>query len=204
DLPTVDMKKILQQWMFEDNTYKTHKVYNDLYEALQKSVELNYSNQLTSWGSELSPTDYLMHVNSIPKEQKPLPEEERPVTLEPAWTIPSSNKSDVVNNWASALAITYEPLAENSLLAKIGDMTTFMNCSDEGVTKMLIDQVDWTNPEGAQVRVDVNRPLPLGGPLGHVTIQTQFFFNKDLEYLRYGSKGSSPALSISKMKAVVI
>nr|GEX66179.1 hypothetical protein [Tanacetum cinerariifolium] len=34
-----------------------------------------------------------------------------------------------------------------------------------------------------------------------VTIQTQFFFNKDLEYLRYGSKGSSPALSISKIKA---
>nr|GEU36998.1 Gag-Pol polyprotein [Tanacetum cinerariifolium] len=28
-----------------------------------------------------------------------------------------------------------------------------------------------------------------------------FFFNKDLEYLRYGSKGSRPALSISKMKA---
>ncbi|GJV01411.1 hypothetical protein Tco_1334980 [Tanacetum coccineum] len=67
--------------------------------------------------------------------------------------------------------------------------------------KMLIDQVDWTNPEGAQVKVDVNRPLPVGGPPGHVTIQMQFFFNKDLEYLRYGSKGSSPALSISKMKA---
>nr|GFB97910.1 hypothetical protein [Tanacetum cinerariifolium] len=35
---------------------------------------------------------------------------------------------------------------------------------------------------------------------GHVTIQTQFFFSKALEYLRYGSKGRSPALSISKMK----
>nr|GEW81769.1 hypothetical protein [Tanacetum cinerariifolium] len=58
-----------------------------------------------------------------------------------------------------------------------------------------------TNQEGDQVRIDVNRPLPLGGSLGHDTIQTQFFFNKDLEYLRYGSKGSSPALSISKMKA---
>nr|GEW36478.1 hypothetical protein [Tanacetum cinerariifolium] len=57
------------------------------------------------------------------------------------------------------------------------------------------------NPEGDQVRVDVNRPLPLGGPPCHDTIQTKFFFNKDLEYLRYGSKGSSPALSISKMKA---
>nr|GFA65916.1 hypothetical protein [Tanacetum cinerariifolium] len=39
-----------------------------------------------------------------------------------------------------------------------------------------------------------------GGPPGQVTIQSDFFFNKDLEYLRYGSKGRRPALSISKMK----
>ncbi|GJY48423.1 hypothetical protein Tco_0438379 [Tanacetum coccineum] len=38
-------------------------------------------------------------------------------------------KSGCVNNWASALATTYEPLTVNSLLAKIRDMTTFMNCS---------------------------------------------------------------------------
>ncbi|GKF28484.1 hypothetical protein Tco_0094826, partial [Tanacetum coccineum] len=68
--------------------------------------------------------------------------------------------------------------------------------------KMLTAQVDWMNPEGDHVRIDVNRPLPLGIPPGHVTIQPQFFFNTDLEYLRYGSKGSNPALSISKMKAV--
>ncbi|GKD18559.1 hypothetical protein Tco_1207717 [Tanacetum coccineum] len=30
DLPTVDMKEILQQRMFKDNTYKTHEVHNDL------------------------------------------------------------------------------------------------------------------------------------------------------------------------------
>ncbi|GJZ48472.1 reverse transcriptase domain-containing protein [Tanacetum coccineum] len=34
--------------------------------------------------------------------------------------------------------------------------------------KMFIDQIDWTNPEGDEVRVDVNQPLPLGGPLGHI------------------------------------
>nr|GEV33169.1 hypothetical protein [Tanacetum cinerariifolium] len=45
------------------------------------------------------------------------------------------------------------------------------------------------------------KPLPLGGLPGQVTIQSDFFFNKDLEYLRYGSKGRRPALSISKMKA---
>ncbi|GJU17412.1 hypothetical protein Tco_1145378 [Tanacetum coccineum] len=67
--------------------------------------------------------------------------------------------------------------------------------------KMLTDQVDWANPEGDQVRINVNRPLPLSGPPGHVTIPTQFFFNKDLEYLQYGSKGSCPTLLISKMKA---
>ncbi|GKC82701.1 hypothetical protein Tco_1138418 [Tanacetum coccineum] len=32
-------------------------------------------------------------------------------------------------------------------------------------------------------------------------IQSDFFFNKDLEYLRYGRKSGRPALSISKMKA---
>ncbi|GKC67021.1 monodehydroascorbate reductase [Tanacetum coccineum] len=353
----------LQQRMFEDDSYKANNVHKDLYEALQKSLELDYSNQCladqeearkkrrkrrdaprsprgsppsqpppppppagasgapgTSGASgssqlpppppppstgtsgstlqqgrkapssskttasaqqsmawttsntryestgivgvqELSPSDDLMHHDSAPDEQvqvsddqdsgndhtpatadsrkdwwKPLPEEERPATPEPAWTIPFSHKSDLENNWTSALATTYEPPAKNSLLAKIGDITTFLNsyCQRMNKTvltqadfegqayevvksfypdviqlqfqmeechKMLTEQVDWANPEGDQVRINVNRPLPLGGPPGHVTIQTEFFFNKDLEYLRYGSKGSCPALSISKIKA---
>ncbi|GKG02812.1 hypothetical protein Tco_0310448, partial [Tanacetum coccineum] len=29
--------------------------------------------------------------------------------------------------------------------------------------KMLTDQIDGTNPEGDQVRIDINRPLPLSG-----------------------------------------
>nr|GEW27141.1 hypothetical protein [Tanacetum cinerariifolium] len=51
------------------------------------------------------------------------------------------------------------------------------------------------------LRYNVSKPLPLGGPPGQVTIQSDFFFNKDLEYLRHGSKGRRPALPISKMKA---
>ncbi|GKA63478.1 hypothetical protein Tco_0763084 [Tanacetum coccineum] len=31
--------------MFEDNSYKAHDVHNDLYEVLQKSLELDYLNQ---------------------------------------------------------------------------------------------------------------------------------------------------------------
>ncbi|GKC36980.1 hypothetical protein Tco_1049364 [Tanacetum coccineum] len=247
DLITVDMKEILQQRMFEDNTYKTHEVHNDLYEALQKSVELDYSNQSladqeetrkkkrkrresprTPLGSpptqpppppppagasgaladipgaqELSPTDYLMQDDSIPKEQvhlsddensendhqpkadlikdwwKPLLEEERPTTPEPSWTIPSTKKSDVVNNWASVLATTYEPQLRTHFEGQAykvvktfyPDVIDLQFQMDECHT-MLTYQVDWTNLEGAQVRVDVNRPLPLCGPPGHVTIQT--------------------------------
>nr|GEV18613.1 hypothetical protein [Tanacetum cinerariifolium] len=62
--------------------------------------------------------------------------------------------------------------------------------------KLLTDNVD-----DPILRHNVSKPLPLGGPPGQVTIQSHFFFNKDLEYLRYGSKGRRPALSISKMKA---
>nr|GEW88940.1 hypothetical protein [Tanacetum cinerariifolium] len=62
--------------------------------------------------------------------------------------------------------------------------------------KLLTDSVD-----ASILMHNVSKPLPLGGPPGHVTIQYDFFFNKDLEYLRYGSKGSRPSLSISKMKA---
>nr|GFA86830.1 hypothetical protein [Tanacetum cinerariifolium] len=62
--------------------------------------------------------------------------------------------------------------------------------------KLLTDSVD-----DPILRNNVSKPLPLGGLPGQVTIQSNFFFNKDLEYLRYGSKGSRPALSILKMKA---
>ncbi|GKE13493.1 hypothetical protein Tco_1417044 [Tanacetum coccineum] len=62
--------------------------------------------------------------------------------------------------------------------------------------KLLTDQVD-----ESIIRYNVSKPLPLGGPPGQVTIQSDFFFNKDLEYLRYDRKSGRLALSISKMKA---
>ncbi|GKC45356.1 hypothetical protein Tco_1063078 [Tanacetum coccineum] len=66
---------------------------------------------------------------------------------------------------------------------------------------LLTDKIDLTNPEGNRVMLDVSKPLPLGGVPGQVTIQTQYFFNKDLEYLVSGDKERRSALSISKLKA---
>ncbi|GJS17590.1 hypothetical protein Tco_0412062 [Tanacetum coccineum] len=72
---------------------------------------------------------------------------------------------------------------------------------DGRVSPNAYDQVDLVNPEGHRLIPNVSKPLPLGGPLGQVTIQSQFFFNKDLEYLVSGDKGRRSALSISELKA---
>ncbi|GKE99511.1 hypothetical protein Tco_0022862, partial [Tanacetum coccineum] len=58
---------------------------------------------------------------------KPIPEDDRPATPESAWVIPTSHVHDPKNNWANALATTYQAPAENSLLKKTGDMRMFMN-----------------------------------------------------------------------------
>ncbi|GJZ35183.1 hypothetical protein Tco_0581000 [Tanacetum coccineum] len=66
---------------------------------------------------------------------------------------------------------------------------------------LLTDQIDLVNLEGNRVVPNVSKPLPLGGPPGQLTIQPQYFFNKDLEYLASGDKERRNALSISKLKA---
>ncbi|GJS18098.1 hypothetical protein Tco_0412570 [Tanacetum coccineum] len=66
---------------------------------------------------------------------------------------------------------------------------------------LLTDQINLMNLEGNRVVHDISKPLPLGGPAGQVTIQTQYFFNKDPEYLVSCDKERRNALSISKLKA---
>ncbi|GJR20492.1 hypothetical protein Tco_0969019 [Tanacetum coccineum] len=66
---------------------------------------------------------------------------------------------------------------------------------------LLTDQIDLINPEGNRVVHDMSKPLPLGGQPSQITIQAQYFFNKDLECLVSGNKERGHALSISKLKA---
>nr|GEW06241.1 hypothetical protein [Tanacetum cinerariifolium] len=48
DLPTVYIKEILQQRMFEDKSYEAHDDHKKLYDPLEKSLERDYSDQLLS------------------------------------------------------------------------------------------------------------------------------------------------------------
>nr|GFA14998.1 hypothetical protein [Tanacetum cinerariifolium] len=266
DLPEVDMKEIIHQRMWETNSYKAHEDHMMMYEALEKSMNRDHTDELLKDLAEArrkkkKRRDSLKTPLGSPPHQPPPPsppkdpsgtsgsprasgasgssqvppppiyQSGRPATPKLAWSIPSSDLPILTNNWASALVSTYTTASEDSLLAQIGDMAMFMDwlCKRQGITelkpqdleglafelvkvfhrnvihlqcqmeechKLLTNSVD-----ESIIRHNVSKPLPLGGPPSQVTIQSDFFLNKDLVYLRYGSKGSRPALSISKMKA---
>nr|GEV48007.1 putative ribonuclease H-like domain-containing protein [Tanacetum cinerariifolium] len=214
----------------ETNSYKTHEDHMMLYEALKKSMNRDYFEELLKDLAEARKKkkkrcDSPKMPHGSPPHQPPPP----PPPTGPSGTSgsprasgssqvlpttpppPSTNQEDLqmdddmapdaqahsfddedIGNAyipkASTLASTYSPPPEDSLLVQTYQI--------EECHKLLIDNVD-----DLIIMHNVSKPLPLGGLPGQVTIHSDFFFNKYLEYLRYGSKGSRPALSISKMKA---
>nr|GEU41716.1 hypothetical protein [Tanacetum cinerariifolium] len=287
DLPEADMKEILHQRMWETNSYKAHEDHMMLYEALEKSMNRDHTDELLkdldeahrkkkkrrpsrASGSPRAPgssqvpppppstnQEGQLHGSTTPSSSKTaasakytawtttdtrlspfvssIPEDlHMDDDLAPDAQAHLSDDEDIRNahiSKASALASTYTPSPEDSLLAQTGDMAMFMDwfCKRKRITELkpqdlegpAFELVKVFHPnvihlqyqieefhklltysvDDSIIRHNVSKPLPLGGPPGQVTIQFDFFFNKDLEYLRYGSKGSRPALSISKMKA---
>nr|GEV56798.1 hypothetical protein [Tanacetum cinerariifolium] len=133
-------------------------------------------------------------------------EEERPASPEPAWSIRSSDMP--TGDMATFIDWFYKRRGITELKPQDLEGPTFeiikvfhpdvihLQYQIKECHKLLTDSVD-----NHILRNNVSKPLPLGGPPGQVTIQSDFFFNKDLDYLRYGSKGNRHALSISKIKA---
>nr|GEW39734.1 hypothetical protein [Tanacetum cinerariifolium] len=232
DLPEADMKEILHQRMWETKSYKSHEDHMQLFEALEKSMNRDHSEELAQHLAEVrkkkkksrespkTPPGLRPSISLIPADL------EMDADMAPDEQAQSSDDEDIECAHipkASALASNYSPSPEDSLLAQIGDITTFMDwfCKRRGITelkpqdledlafeivkvfhpdvihlqyqmeechKLLTDSVD-----DPILRHNVSKPLPLGAPPGQVTIQSDFF-NKDLEYLKYGSKGRRPAL----------
>ncbi|GKC33770.1 hypothetical protein Tco_1046154 [Tanacetum coccineum] len=64
----------------------------------------------------------------------------------------------------------------------------------------LIDQINWADPEGDRCPYDLIKPILLQGHPGRTTIPVDFFFNKDLEYLKTGNTENKYASSLTKPK----
>nr|GEZ38665.1 hypothetical protein [Tanacetum cinerariifolium] len=95
------------------------------------------------WSSVSStPADLQMDDDMAPDPLK----EARPATLEPAWSIPSSDLPVLKKNWASALTSTYLPPSEDSLLVQTSDMPMFMDwfCKRQGIIKLKPQDLEGT------------------------------------------------------------
>ncbi|GKF24346.1 hypothetical protein Tco_0076668, partial [Tanacetum coccineum] len=97
-------------------------------------------------GSEDEDSDS-RHIPKVSLNQewfKPLSEEERPATPEPAWSIPSSSLPVPNNNWASDLASSFVPPPENSLLSQTSDIGVFIDwfCKKQGITELILEHLE--------------------------------------------------------------
>nr|GEW36569.1 retrovirus-related Pol polyprotein from transposon TNT 1-94 [Tanacetum cinerariifolium] len=200
------MKEILHQRMWETNSYKTYEDHMMLYEALEKSMNHDHTKELLKELAEACKKK--KQSRDSPNTPPGSPPHQPPHTLPPAGQSRTSGSFGAFgSSQASTLASTYLPPPEDSLLAQTGDMAMFMDwfCKKQGILKLKPQDVEGPAFETVKVFhpnvIHLYKPLPLGGPPGQVTIQSNFFFNKDLEYLRYGRKGSRHALLISKIKA---
>nr|GEV78009.1 hypothetical protein [Tanacetum cinerariifolium] len=194
DLPEADMKEILHHRMWETNSYKAHEDH-----MITKKKKKRHDSPKTPPGSAphqppppsppASPSGTLGSPRASGSSQLP------PPPLPPS-TSPSDQPSvsSILKNLHMDDDMDLDEQAHSS------DDEDIMNAY---ISKVNLQQ-DWWKPleeHSPATSKPACKPLPLGGPPGQVIIQSDFFFNKDLEYLRYDSKGGRPGLSISKMKA---
>nr|GEW05388.1 retrovirus-related Pol polyprotein from transposon TNT 1-94 [Tanacetum cinerariifolium] len=181
ELPEADMKEILYQWMFESGSYKSLPEHVALYEALKAYMERAQRDEFLAEKDNKR----RRHENgAFGSSQPQAPQSSAWKKSDTQEAPPSNNPILMLRNQLKTYQFQILPiyLTQRTLTLPI------FQKSSEG-------------QNGDQVRIDISKPLPLSGPPGHVTIQTQFFFIHDLVYLRYDSKGSEHALLISKMKA---
>nr|GEU80169.1 hypothetical protein [Tanacetum cinerariifolium] len=229
------------QRMWETNSYKTHEDHMMLYEALEKSMNHDHTDELlkdlaearkkkkkcrdssnTPPGSPphqpppplppAGPSGTSRYLRASGSSQVPPPPPPPPSTnqedlqmdddMAPDAQVHSSDDEDIGNAYIPKVNLRqdwWKPLKEDRSATPEPAWSIPLSdlpCQMKECHKLLIDIVD-----DSIIKHNVSKPLPVGGPPVQVTIQSDFFFNKDLEYLRYDSKGSRPALSILKMKA---
>nr|GEU66623.1 Gag-Pol polyprotein [Tanacetum cinerariifolium] len=77
---------------------------------------------------------------------RPIPEEERPDTPEPEWSIPPNDFPEADNNWANTFSTTYQDPKENKLFRKTGDMGSFIKLFCKRIRKKKLSKSDLECP----------------------------------------------------------
>ncbi|GJT44388.1 retrovirus-related pol polyprotein from transposon TNT 1-94 [Tanacetum coccineum] len=131
----------VKEAMFKSGSYRSLPEHTTLYEALEASMErenkeefmdATTKSQKRRRGDQDPPLPPPKGSDQIKKTRhdsdasdqdqtrldwlKPIPEEETPKTLEPDWVIPPNDLPEPENNWADAIAKSYQDPEENKLL----------------------------------------------------------------------------------------
>nr|GEW61915.1 hypothetical protein [Tanacetum cinerariifolium] len=176
--------------MFESGSYKSLPEHVALYEALEVSMKWENRDEFFAKKdkshkrhrdnqdpppplSDLDPSKKRRHDSDASGLTQP------PAPQSLAWKTSDTQETPS----SSFRKHSYQDPDEYKLLRQTGDMSSFINWFCKRIGKKKLSKTD------------------LEGPTFKVTIQLQYFFNKDLEYLVSGDKGRRSTLSISKLKA---
>ncbi|GJR73284.1 hypothetical protein Tco_0085649 [Tanacetum coccineum] len=129
ELSEFDMKEILHEQMFESGSYRSQPEHVALYEALEASMDrenrgefleaIANTHDVHLLDSEDIGADHLPKIKTRPDWLKPILEEKTSETPEPDWVIPPNDLHEPENNWANAIAKSYQDPEENKLLVQI-------------------------------------------------------------------------------------
>nr|GEW19108.1 hypothetical protein [Tanacetum cinerariifolium] len=93
--------------------------------------------------SEDTDTAHLPMIKTRPDWLKPVPEEDIPETPEPDWIIPPNDLLKTKNNWAKALAKSYQDPNKYKLLRQAGDMSSFINWFYKWIENKKLSKKTW-------------------------------------------------------------
>ncbi|GKC58050.1 hypothetical protein Tco_1085648 [Tanacetum coccineum] len=96
--------------------------------------------------SEDTDSAHLPKIKQRPEWFKPIPEEDKPKTPKPNWSVPPKDLPKPENNWANALANSYKDPEEKKLLWKTGDMGSFITWFCKRIGKKKLSKSDLEGP----------------------------------------------------------
>nr|GFB08188.1 hypothetical protein [Tanacetum cinerariifolium] len=184
DLPKADMKEILHQRMWKTNFYKAQEDHIMLYEALKKSRNLDHTNELLKDLAE-----------AHKKGEKETSLKTAASAIYTAWTTTNTRL------WPSVLSILEDLHMDDDMDPDAQPLEEDKPATPEPAWSILSFDMSVLTNNWASALASTYITPPEDSLLAQTGDMAMFVDWLYLEYLRYGSKGSRPALSISKIKA---
>nr|GEW66378.1 hypothetical protein [Tanacetum cinerariifolium] len=149
DFPEADIKEILHQQMWETNSYKAHEHHMMLYEALEKLMNHDHTNELLTDLAEARRKKKKRHDSPKTPPGSP-PHQPPPPQPLAAWTTTNTRVKPSVSSIPEDLHMDDDTASDeqvhssddkdigNAHIPKTGDMAIFMDwfCKKQGITEL--------------------------------------------------------------------